>query len=198
MKQYNHLLRRVTALVMCVCMVMSNLSFAVSDTAEVVSEPVRLMTAGLTYDPADEALLSNYAKLTHSLEADRNGTQLHPMYEEGIYVGYRYFDTFDVEPLYPFGYGLSYTAFEMDGVTHTAAADSLTEEGEVSEDARVKLEGLFRKAIDGLNVLSGSDFRHNAAINAVQLHLGCNAVAQNFPYVPDDGNRSFITGGFHS
>lgn len=34
-------------------------------------------------------------------------------YTDGIYVGYRYFDSFGVEPLYPFGYGKSYTDFSI-------------------------------------------------------------------------------------
>lgn len=61
-----------------------------------------------------------------------NGNVIEEPYTDGIYVGYRYFDSFGVKPRYPFGYGLSYTAF------------SVTPQNVTCEDDEVKISAVVR------------------------------------------------------
>lgn len=60
-----------------------------------------------------------------------NGNLKQEFYKEGIYVGYRYFDSFGVEPGYPFGFGLSYTDFCVEYI------DALVSGREVTLRAKV-------------------------------------------------------------
>lgn len=58
-------------------------------------------------------LTDTWAKLEdypYSLNIERDDT----VYSEGEYVGYRYFDSFNKTPLFPFGFGLSYSSFKID------------------------------------------------------------------------------------
>ncbi|MCG7377991.1 glycoside hydrolase family 3 C-terminal domain-containing protein [Paenibacillus sp. ACRSA] len=60
-------------------------------------------------------------------------------YREGIFVGYRYYDTKQIEPLFPFGYGLSYTTFEYADLKVNRT--ELTDQDEVQVSVRVTNTG---------------------------------------------------------
>lgn len=61
-------------------------------------------------------------------------------YRESLMVGYRWFDTAGIDPAYPFGYGLSYTEFRLDGAELRSREDGYA--------VRVKLENVGERAGD--------------------------------------------------
>ncbi len=74
----------------------------------------------------------NYMDYPSSAKFSHNGSVHDEEYEDGIYVGYRYFDSFGIEPEYCFGFGRSYTDF------------SLQIDGAQAEGGRVQIQATVR------------------------------------------------------
>ena len=60
-------------------------------------------------------------------------------YREGIFVGYRYYDAKEMDVLFPFGHGLSYTSFEYSDLT--LSASSIDDTGSLTVTVNVKNTG---------------------------------------------------------
>ena len=61
-------------------------------------------------------------------------------YREGVFVGYRYYDKKEMEVLFPFGHGLSYTTFEYSNLR--LSADKITDQETVTAAVTVKNTGV--------------------------------------------------------
>lgn len=74
------------------------------------------------------------------------------IYEEGIYIGYRYFDSFEVATSFPFGFGLSYTDFEFSNLKVNRTGNIITLELRVrnsGETAGKEVVQLYVKSPEG-------------------------------------------------
>jgi len=73
---------------------------------------------------------SSYKSYYPNVANDPKGVK----YSEGVFVGYRHFDKDGVKPLFPFGYGLSYTTFKYSNLSVTPAAFKQGQDVTVSFD----------------------------------------------------------------
>lgn len=128
-------------------------------------------------------------------------------YKEGIFVGYRWFDAKGVAPRYPFGFGLSYTSFELSDLKIKPIKG---ESGEYSVSAKVKNTG-GREGADVVQFYVGQDHptlptppRKLAGFSRVNLMPGQSRTvhftidASTLAYWhPDTKKWSTDTGGYH-
>lgn len=89
---------------------------------------------GYGYIPEGEKLYTGW---------NGEGEKAHPVfdinYKEGVFVGYRWYEHKKIEPLYPFGYGLSYTTFEYSDIK--VSPENFNEDQTVSVSFTIKNTG---------------------------------------------------------
>ncbi len=90
---------------------------------------------------------------------DKDTVNVH--YKEGVFVGYRYNDKYNVEPLFPFGHGLSYTTFEYNELEASENA------GMVNIGMRVKNTG----TVAGAEVIQLYVGKENSAVERPEKEL---------------------------
>lgn len=144
-----------------------------------------------------------------------NGDLKEEYYKEGLLVGYRYFDAYGVEPQYPFGYGLSYTTFQLE--TESVTEDNhvvtirvkVTNTGTVAGKEVVQVyqsapNGILKKEVKSLVGFGKTqllqpgeseivEINYNLADTASYQELGARWILDKGNYVVRVGNSSVTT-----
>ena len=92
-------------------------------------------------------------------------------YGEGIYVGYRYYDKKMVEPLYPFGHGLSYSHFEISNeraIGEQSPVEIIYPDGKVDNKKMPVFTDSIKIAVDVIN--QGPE-EFSEGMEVVQLYI---------------------------
>jgi len=109
----------------------------------------------------------------------------HTTYKEGVFIGYRGVEHFGVEPMFPFGYGLSYTTFSYSDAEYTKSGDGIDVsftvrndgKADAKEAAQVYVSPVSPSIIRPARELKGYDKKFIAKGEAVRytIHLGKDA-----------------------
>ena len=118
-----------------------------------------------------------------------NGNLDEEYYKEGIYVGYRYFDSFNVTPAYPFGFGLSYTSFAIHSAgiaaegSHITVKAAVTNSGETYAGKEVVQlyvsapNGKLHKEYQSLAAFAKTEVLAPGARQTVELRFDLRSIA---------------------
>jgi len=145
---------------------------------------------------ADIPFANEYSYLNDNLEEE--------FYKEGIYVGYRYFDSFGVTPAYPFGFGLSYTDFAIRSAGIAAEGSRVTVKATVTnsgdtysgkEVAQLYVSapnGRIHKEYQSLAAFAKTETLAPGAAQTVELNFDLKSLAsyreEDASYVLESGN----------
>lgn len=132
-------------------------------------------------------------------------------YDEGIYVGYRYYNSFDVKPAYEFGYGLSYTTFSY-GPLKLSSADfkgkitasiDITNTGKTAGKEVVQVyvsapAGKYQKPAEELKAFGKTGLLQPGQKQTLKFELNANDLAsydtERSSWVADAGNYTVKAG----
>ena len=146
----------------------------------------------------------NYGDIPFAMDYSYlNGDLKEEYYKEGIYVGYRYFDTFGVEPAYPFGFGLGYTNFTIHSAgvsaegTKVCVKADVANAGEIYSGKEVAQlyvsapEGALNKEYQSLAAFDKTDLLKPGVRQTLELSFDLTALAsyrqQDASYVLEQG-----------
>lgn len=97
-------------------------------------------------------------------------------YKEGIFVGYRYYDKKEIEPLFPFGFGLSYTTFEYSNLSisknELKDTDTVTIHVSVKNTGAVSGKEIVQLYVRDVKSIVNKPIKELKGFEKVELHPG--------------------------
>ena len=143
--------------------------------------------------------------------SDNFGAKAFNNYAEDIYVGYRYFETFCKDKvLYPFGFGLTYSKFELDAITFEKSEDTVIISADVKNigdfEAKEVLQVYFEapcgrlgKPLRTLAAFEKTDSLKPGQVQNITLRISVNSLAsyddeELFAYILEKGEYRFYLG----